>query len=86
MKLKKVLQKLAQYLDAEQRDQLNQYDSIKKVLKKLKTKRNRLMDKIELAETDEERKRLQSKLDVVHAQRRKGVKLLKELSLVRNPE
>ena len=83
MKLKKALRKLSQYLDADQREQLAQYDSIKKVLKKLKSKRNQLREKIELIEDDEERQQIQNKLDIVNAQRKKGVKLLKELKLIR---
>ncbi|MBL4865477.1 MAG: hypothetical protein JKY67_03775 [Pseudomonadales bacterium] len=83
MKLKKALRKLSQYMDADQREQLAQYDSIKKVLKKLKSKRNQLREKIELIEDDEERQQIQNKLDIVNAQRKKGVKLLKELKLIR---
>lgn len=83
MKLKKALEKLSQFLDADQREQLAQYDSIKKVLKKLKEKRNRLKEKIKLADNVEERKKLQSKLDIVNAQRKKGVKLMKELKQIR---
>ena len=84
---------MTEYLDADRRQQLAQYDSIKKVLKKLKSKRNQLREKITLIDnnqngiqkvaSDEERQRLQSKLDIVNAQRKKGVHLMKELKSIR---
>ena len=84
MKLKKVLNRLSKYLDAERREQLEEYESIKQVLKKLKTKRDNLAEKINFENDDILREKLQGKLDVVNAQRRKGLKLLKELKLARD--
>ena len=83
MKLKKALQKLSFYLDAKQREQLKEYDSIKDLLKKLKKKRDHLREQIDKAKDASERQQLQKKLDVLTAQRQKGVKLLKTLKEAR---
>ncbi|MBV1882604.1 MAG: hypothetical protein KUG82_13280 [Pseudomonadales bacterium] len=93
MKLKKALKKMTEYLNSDRRYQLAQYDSIKKVLKKLKSKRNQLREKIAFidnnqdeihkANNSDERQKLQSKLDIVNAQRKKGVRLMKELKSIR---
>ena len=79
MKLKKALNKLAYYVNAEKRDQLAEYDSIKKVLKKLKKKRDQLREEIDKCDDLAEREQLQKKLDVLTAQRQKGLQLLKGL-------
>ena len=83
MKLKKALNNLSFFLSAQQREQLEEYDSIKKVLKRLKQKRDHLRKRLDKSDNPNERKQLQKKLDVLTAQRQKGVKLLKELKAVR---
>lgn len=79
MNINKLLDELRNYLDSEKREQLAKYDSIKRVLKKLKKKENAL--KYELThEFDEEvGKQLQLEIDVIFAQRKKGVELKKAL-------
>ncbi|MEZ5589202.1 MAG: hypothetical protein R3F53_00180 [Gammaproteobacteria bacterium] len=79
MKLKKALAKLSAYLSAKQREQLEERDSIKKVLKKLKTKRDHLRKRLDGIDDKAEHKHLQKKLEVVTAQRQKGLQALKEL-------
>lgn len=79
MKLKKLVRKLSGYLDADRREQLEQYDSIKKVLKKLKKKNDKLREAIETTDDEAEREALQKKLDVIAAQRQKGLQLLRQL-------
>jgi len=83
MKLKKALNKLSDYLNAQKREQLEEYDSIKEVLKKLKKKRGHLRKKIDDTDDPLEREQLQKKLDVLTAQRQKGLQLLKELKAAR---
>ena len=84
MKLKKALNKLSDYLNAQKREQLEEYDSIKKVLKKLKKKRDHLREQIDKSDDEFERERLQKKLDVLTAQRQKGLQLLKDLKTARD--
>jgi hypothetical protein len=79
MKVKKLLEKLKGYLGAEQRAQLVKYDSIKGVLKKLKKKENALKDKLKKEQDEKAQKRLKKEMDTLSAQRKKGMKILKEL-------
>ena len=79
MKATKLLEKLKDYLGAERRAQLAKYDSIKRVLKKLKKKENALKDKLKKEHDEKARKRLKKEMDVLSAQRKKGVNTLKEL-------
>ena len=79
MKLKKALAKLSAYLSAKQREQLEERDSIKKVLKALKKKRDHLRERLEHSDNKTEQAHLQKKLEVITAQRQKGLQALKEL-------
>jgi len=79
MKAAELLEKLKGYLGAERRAQIAKYDSIKRVLKKLKKKENALKDKLKKEHDEKARKRLQKEMDVLSAQRKKGVNVLKEL-------
>ena len=79
MKAKKLLERLGEFLSAEKRAQHEQSESIQKVLKKLKKKERNLKEKLD-AETDtEHRHKLAAQLEIIFAQRKKGVKLLREL-------
>lgn len=75
MKAKKLLELLNQFLDADSKTQQEEIKSIRKVLKELKEKEHRLrakwVDKIDSDPDDAEA--LQLKLDVIYAQRRKGI-------------
>ncbi len=85
MKLKKLLGNLSDLLDVDRREQLKRYDDIKAALKKLKKKRNELRHELKTAD-DEKRGKILKKLEIVAAQRRKGVDLLKELKSERKRE
>jgi hypothetical protein len=79
MKLKKLLERLSELTDAEQGEQLKQYKQLKKTLKQLRSKCKELDQKIS-SELDPARsKELEEKLKIISTQRRKGLKLLKEL-------
>lgn len=79
MKTKKLLENLKNHMIAERRDQLAKYDSIKHILKKLKKKENALKEELKEEQDEKARSRLQQEIDVIFAQRKKGVKLRKEL-------
>lgn len=81
MKIKKLLEKLGNFLNADTTAQLNEIKSIRKVLKELKQKERELQEKLEKRPDCDECEELRMKLDVIYAQRRKGldrVKALKE--------
>jgi hypothetical protein len=79
MKTKKLLARLKTYMDADQRAQVKQADALKDVLAKLKKKERQLRDKVADCDDDQARKKLELKLAVCHAQRKKGLALLKQI-------
>ncbi|WP_416885572.1 hypothetical protein [Marinospirillum sp.] len=81
MKLKKIMERVAQFLDADSQTQYKELCSVRKILKELKQKERKLREKNSAKLSEEEATELQIKLDVIYAQRKKGlekVKLLRE--------
>jgi predicted nucleic acid-binding Zn-ribbon protein len=78
MKTRKLLDKLMAYLDSDARKRKKERDEIKAVLKKLKRREKKLKNQLDDLKDDGERAALQKEIDIVHAQRKKGVRLLKE--------
>ena len=79
MKMRKILQKVQDFLDADSRSQQQQKDSISEVLEKLKEKEKKLQDELEHAVDAQEKDKLERKITVCHAQRKKGLAILKQL-------
>ncbi len=79
MATNKLLEKLRILLGAERRAQIAKYESIKRVLKKLKKKENALKGKLKNKTDDKTCKQLNKEMSVISAQRKKGMKILKEL-------
>jgi len=79
MKTKKLLAKLADFMNKDRVAQREELERMREVLKKLKKKEMQLREKLEAAPDDEERREIMGKLDVVHAQRIKGVERVKEI-------
>jgi cytoplasmic iron level regulating protein YaaA (DUF328/UPF0246 family) len=79
MKTRKLLARLADFLDADRAAQQAEIESIRKVLKKLKEKERNLRDKLDEETEPEERKAIAAKLDVVYAQRRKGLERVRAI-------
>jgi hypothetical protein len=86
MKTKKLLHKIKELLSADQRAQIAKYDSLEKVLQKLEAKQAKFREKLKV-EGDEERQReILLKLEVIEAQRKKGVKLKQEIEKLRDTD
>lgn len=79
MKTRKLLNKLKDILSDERKAQLARYSSLKKVLKSLRNEKIRLEMKLAEARNEEDRKEIASRLEIISAQRKKGLQLLKEL-------
>ena len=82
MKRKKLLKTLAKVLDMEGRDQRKHRDELKALLKKLKLKKVELEEKMVLEKDERKRKRLGKELEIINAQRLKGLKALQDLMQV----
>lgn len=78
MKKKKLLKKLQNYFDLDERRKKTHRRDLIKILKKLKAKENRLREALAAETSQEKRAKLQKELDIIHAQRKKGIKLLRE--------
>jgi hypothetical protein len=79
MKVKKMLSRLMDYFNADRHQQIADLKSIRKVLRKLKQKERELKSKLSDARNDEQREALKTKLDVIYAQRTKGMQMVREL-------
>jgi len=84
MKTNKLLKKLKEILSAERKAQLKKYDSLKKVLKSLRTEKHRLEEELTHANDETEKQDIESRLVIVSEQRKKGLKVLKKLKKERD--
>ncbi len=78
MKRKKLLKKLGDFLDSDKREACKRQGKLKEILKKLRDKERQLAQKLEDEQDEKKKKRLQKELDIVHAQRIKGISVYKE--------
>jgi len=79
MKRKKLLNKLAEFLDMKGRKQRKHHDDLEVLLIKLGKKKVDLEKELEQVKDGHKRKRLGKELDIVRAQHAKGEKALREL-------
>jgi hypothetical protein len=79
MNQKEMLNKLKSFFDLEERERGKQKKDIKVLLKKLRARERKLKDKLDEEKKSTKRKRIQQEIDVIYAQRKKGIKLIKEL-------
>ena len=79
MRIKQLLDKLAEILDEDRKVQVEKYKSLKKVLKALRNEKTGLEKTLENTENEEVRHQIESRLKIVSAQRKKGLKVLKGL-------
>jgi superfamily II helicase len=76
---KKLLKKLQDFFDADQREKERHLSDIKRILKKLKEKERKLQKDLELCGIGDKCEALKQELDIIYAQRMKGVKIVKEI-------
>ena len=81
MKRKRLLKTLGDLLDMEGRKQRKHRDELKALLKKLKKKEVELKAKMQLEKNERKRKRLGKELEIIKAQRTKGVMTLRGLEV-----
>ncbi len=79
MKTKKLLKKVREYLDSDRREQIKRSKSIGKVLKELKEYERALKDELHAEENEKDCEPIQKEIDVIRAQRKKGLAILKEI-------
>ena len=79
MKVEKMLDKLKDILSADRQTQLAKYTSLKKVLKSLRIEKKKLEKELPGVVGEEAKHEIASRLKVISMQRKKGLKVLKEL-------
>ncbi len=79
MKIKRLLDNLSGILDDERKEQIEKYKSLKKVLKALRNEKVILEETLARTKDEESRHEIESRLQIISAQRKKGLKVLKEL-------
>jgi hypothetical protein len=79
MKQQKLLDKLKIFFDSDTREREKQKSDIKDILKKLKKRERKLKEKMDNENNAGKCKRFQQEIDVIYAQRKKGIKLIKGL-------
>ena len=86
MKKKALLKILNDYLNADHKEQLEKYKSIKSILKKLKKKELKLKLKLESTFDKAQQDQLKKELHILFIQRKKGIDLKKKLKNERNKD
>ena len=84
MKLAKLLEKVERFLSAAPDEQEAERKSVRELLRKLKDKERTLRARLEETVDADERDALTTRLEVVQAQRKKGVERIKALRKKRN--
>ncbi|WP_151704549.1 hypothetical protein [Nitrincola alkalilacustris] len=79
MKTKNLLSRLTRFLDADTKTQQKEIKSIRELLKKLKQKERDLKEKLDKRPDREDADDIRIKLDVIYAQRLKGLDRVKQL-------
>ncbi len=79
MKAKQLLNKLDEILNDERHAQIEKYKSLKKILKGLRNEKAILKESLPQSPDMELQREMESRLRVISAQRKKGLKLLKDL-------
>ena len=75
----KLIDKLSRFLDLDRQKQKEKRAKIRMLLKKMKKQQRVLEDKLQNTPDAGKRKRIKRDLKVLHAQRRKGVKLCRAI-------
>jgi predicted nucleic acid-binding Zn-ribbon protein len=85
MNTKTILQALGNFLNADKAAQLEELESIRRILRQLRAKERKLREDLAAESDPEEREGLSAELEVVHAQRVKGMERVAELRGERRP-
>jgi len=79
MRAPKMLKIVKRFLTADKEKQYEHTKCFSDVLKKLKKKENHLKNKLKDENNEKNRKQIKKELEIVHAQRKKGIDALKKL-------
>ena len=75
----KLLKQLKNFLDLGAKHRKTKADELKKVIKKLRKKERELLAECDMVGNGKKRDMLRKRIDILHAQRKKGLKALKKI-------
>lgn len=75
----KLLKQLKNFMDLGAKHRKKKADELKKVIKKLRKKEKELIAESEKVGSGKKRDMLRKRIDILHAQRKKGLKALKKI-------
>ena len=76
---KKLLKMLAEFFDMDERTRVKKKEEMADLLSRLKSKEQELKKELEAEHDKHHKHKLTQKINVVHSQRKKGIKKLKEM-------
>lgn len=79
MKIRKLIEKAQALLDPTEHKSKEQKKNLKHVIKKLRKHEKSLIQRLETESSKSKSAKLQEKINLAHAQRKKGLKVLKSL-------
>lgn len=79
MKIRKLIEKAQALLDPREHKSKEQKKNLKHVIKKLRKHEKSLIKRLETESSKSKAAKLQEKINLAHAQRKKGLKVLKNL-------
>ncbi|WP_340123088.1 hypothetical protein [Methylobacter svalbardensis] len=80
MKIEKLLHKLQAFFDTDKHKKRQHIDELKKILLKLKKKERKITDTLQQTDDDCLTKHYQTELEIIRAQRKKGIEVLQQLN------
>jgi len=86
MKLGKILHKLNGFFDENQGKKIKSDESLSKLLKKLRKEEKRLKEDLSAELDVDEKGQLKQELEIIHRQRKKGIALLAEIRVKKQPD
>ena len=78
-KVQKLLNKIKAFLDSDYREQIERKEKITEVLKRLKSRTKAIERQLESIESSEDKTALLDELELIKAQRKKAIKVIKSI-------
>lgn len=78
-KVQKMLNKIKTFLDSDYREQIERKEKITEVLKRLKSRTKAIERQLESIESSEDKIALLDELELIKAQRKKAIKVIKSI-------
>lgn len=79
MRIEKLLHKLRDFFDSDNRKKRQHIEELKKILLKLKKKERKITHALQQTDDERLKKHYQTELEIIRVQRKKGIEVLQQL-------